>query len=745
MALAMLENQYFNSSCLQFSYMYYKNLIRLLSRPVLCIIFTTIIPSQVVAVTIEQFVTDSISVHPTIQEQIHVFRQVDRDRDVAISGWRPSVDLEATAGNYETSSPSTGLITREYDSNDARLSVTQNLFNGFNTNNQIDQTRFRLNSALYQVYDTTDNVALKAIQAYLDALKQQRLAELAEINVASHERILAQIKERNESGVGRRSELEQTEGRVARAHASLLAQQNNLEDAATKLHEILGRYTDFTVLDEPKMPVALSLPIDELTEKALANHPAIKVADFNVQAAISDSNRAKSANYPKIDLVLAKEIGKDLNGLVGDTDELSLVVKLSYNFYRGGADSAEASKKISVVHQNQEFSKQVRRQVINTLRLAWSADQSLTRQLKFLKTHIEKAKQTVVSYGEEFYIGQRDLIDLLDAENELNTAKQQHVEAYYDALSSRYRVLEAMGDLFITLNLEVAVGEEDLQISSLKAQGIDTLPLDYDQDQDKELSQTEHCDNTIKGDTVDDYGCFQQRNAQFGYINNNRSPVLGDDQIEVAMNSVLIIPQSLLLRNDTDEDSDELKIISFTQPTNGNVAFDGNKNLIYRSNEGFNGRDVFTYQVTDEVTAPVTAKVKLSVQVKVDQSLTKTKYVNFVFGKTRLTKESQSKILNIVARVKALDYIGAVVHAYTDNIGSNIFNQNLSERRAQAVRKLLVSLGMNRTKVDIVGMGEQNPIADNATPEGRAINRRGEIRFLFATPQGDKPKSLLVQ
>lgn len=711
----------------------------------LLIIGGFIFPASLHALGLNDFVADSISAHPSIQEQVHVFRQVDKDRDVAMSGWRPSVDLEVTAGNYETSSPSTGLITREYDSNRARLSVTQNLFNGFNTDNQIDQNQARLSSSLYQIYDTTDNIALEAIQSFLDALKQKRLVELAEVNVTSHERILAQIKERNESGVGRRSELQQTEGRVARAHASLLAQQNNLEDAATKLHEILGRYIDLSILSEPAMPAALALPIDELTDEALLNHPAIKVADYNVQAALADSIAAKSANYPKIDLELAKEIGKDLNGLTGDTDELSLVVKLSYNLYRGGADSAEASKKISIVHQNQEFSTRVRRQVINTLRLAWSADQSLSRQLIFLKTHIEKAKQTVESYGEEFYIGQRDLIDLLDAENELNTAKQQHVEAYYDALSSRYRLVESMGNLFVALNLEVAVGEDDLQISSLKAQGTDKLPLDYDKDVDKELSQTDHCDNTIKDDTVDYFGCYQQRNAQFGYANNNHLPVLGDDQIEVAMNSVLVIPQSLLLRNDTDEDRDQLQIVSFTQPANGKLAFDTKKNIIYRANEGFNGRDLFTYQVSDNVTALVTAKVKILVQAKTDQSLTKTKYVNFVYSETRLTKESQTKILDIVARVKSLDYIGVEIHAYTDNVGSDIYNQNLSERRAQAIQKLLVSLGLSSTKFEIVGMGEQNPIADNKTSEGRAINRRGEVRFLFATPQSKKPKSLLAQ
>ena len=203
---------------------------------------------------LNDFVKDSISSHPSILEQVHIFRQVDRDRDIADSGWRPSIDLEVSTGTYETDSPSTGFIKREYESSRAELSVSQNLFNGFNTSNQQKQSEARVSSALYEIFDTADNIALESIQAYLDVLKQQNLAELAETNVKSHERILSQIRERNDSGVGRRSELQQTEGRVARAHASLLSQQNNLQDAITRLHEILGRYVLLSNLKEPALP-----------------------------------------------------------------------------------------------------------------------------------------------------------------------------------------------------------------------------------------------------------------------------------------------------------------------------------------------------------------------------------------------------------------------------------------------------------------------------------------------------------
>ncbi len=703
------------------------------------------LPVPVMALELNQFVSDTITAHPTVREQVHVFRQIEKDQAVARSGWHPSVDLEASVGSYETESPATGQVQRDYESNRAEISVTQNLFNGFDTTHQLNQTQARSRSALYDIFDTADNIALEAAQAYIDVLKQKRLVALAETNVTSHERILSQIRERNDSGVGRRSELQQTEGRVARAHASLIAQQNNLQDAATRLHEVLGRYIDMQLMKEPVLPEHPATSLDELIDKALQNHPAIRVASFNIQAALSDASRAKRTNYPKLDLRLAKEIGDDINGLDGETDELSLVLNLSYNFYRGGADRAEQRKKISVVHQNQEFAARVRRQVINTLRLAWAADMSLSRQLKFLTTHIEKARETVESYGEEFFIGQRDLLDLLDAESELNSAQNQHAEAYYELMAARYRILEALGELFPALQLKVSVGEDDLNIATIAARGDDVLPLDPDRDADKEENVSDHCDNTVTNDSVNDYGCHNEQSLDYGFTQLNQAPVVQDDEMQLEMNSILAIPQKVLLENDSDADGDNLKLIDFTQPEQGNLAFDDLKNLIYRAADGFTGSDSFTYSVTDGQGAVVTARVQLTITSRTDLQLTKTQYVNFVYRKSSLTAESLAKVKDIVEKIKSIPYEVVEIFAYTDNIGSDSYNLALSERRAKATRELLIKSGLDANRIKAYGMGEKHPIADNSTPEGQAINRRGELRVKLSPVPDSQPQALLMR
>lgn len=688
-----------------------------------------VFPVNVSAMALSEYVADSISAHPNVREKVHIFRQVERDHDIANSGWRPSIDLVASTGEYETESPLTGSQKRDYDSNQAELSITQNLFNGFNTTHQLAQARARIRSALFDLYDTADNVALDAVQAYLDVLKQQKLYKLAQENVKAHETILSQIRERSRSGVGRRSQLEQTEGRLARAQASLIAQQNNLQDATTRYHEVLGRYVQLETLAIPELPAIPSGSLDELIDAALRNHPAMRVAAFNIEAAQSDYQRSKSNNYPQLDLRLAKETGSDINGLVGDTDETSVVLNLRYNLYRGGADVAEQRKKVSIVHEQQQFAARVRRQVINTLRLAWVADQSLAHQLKYLATHINKARETVASYQEEFFIGQRDLLDLLDAKNELNTAQNQHAEAYFQALAARYRIHEGVGTLFDALQLETKVEDEDFQVVRIQARGEDKLPLNPDLDADKKQDNRDHCDNTLPNDAVSDYGCKSIQQVSIGYTRENVAPRPGNDFYELEQNGVLILTQAMLLKNDVDDNGDTLSIVDFTQPAKGKLARNRDKNLIYRAPEGYAGIERFNYTVSDGNGAVASAMVQITIPPESDINLSKTQYVNFQFGKAELTPVSKTKLVKIINKLKKAGSVNVDIYAYTDNIGSDSYNLALSKRRATAMRKQLLAAGIQNARIKAYGKGEKDPIADNSTPEGQAINRRGEFRF----------------
>tara|TARA_Y100000588_G_scaffold358653_1_gene417009 strand:+ start:513 stop:782 length:270 start_codon:yes stop_codon:yes gene_type:complete len=72
------------------------------------------------------------------------------------------------------------------------------------------------------------------------------------------------------------------------------------------------------------------------------------------------------------------------------------------------------------------------------------------------------------------------------------------------------------------------------------------------------------------------------------------------------------------------------------------------------------------------------------------------------------------------------------VYTYTDNVGSASYNRGLSEDRAEIIKQLFIDRGIDASRIDTYGMGENNPVADNTTEAGRSQNRRAEIHFVQA-------------
>ena len=571
---------------------------------------------------------------------------------------------------------------------------------------------------------------LHTIQAYLQVVEERHLAELALANVESHERILAKIQERNFSGIGLRSEVEQTEGRVARAHASLIAQQNNLRDAQTGLHEFIGRHVDPYDLVEP---AELSNPAEvgygPLLDQALSGHPAIRSAQLNIEASHSDYRRSRSTNFPSLDLQVQQSYEHDTGGISGNTDERSVLLTLRYNLFRGGADQAEQRKRVSVLHEDKAFLDRVRRQVMDTLSLSWAADRAVREQLPYLRTHVEKARQTLESYLEEFVLNQRDLIDLLDAEAELNTARIRLTEARFQAYAARYRVYEGIGSLLPALGIAVDIQDDDLIIASLHAKGIDAESIDADRDGDSLPDNADQCDNSAVSVVIDKHGCASQPEFEIGYPGMGSAPEGVDDQLNLRFeeNTPMVIPTAALLANDRDADNDELALLGYTQPKYGEISTDYDGNLVYQPNADSPGRDEFTYSVGDGRSRSDTAVV--TIQVQAIDPTADVITLQFGYKSTALTEQSMVQLENIVARLLQNPDEGVDVYTYTDNIGSAAYNLRLSKRRARDIAQLFIDRGVEASRVKADGRGENSPIADNSTDEGRARNRRAEVQF----------------
>ncbi|MET1077742.1 MAG: OmpA family protein [Pseudomonas sp.] len=101
--------------------------------------------------------------------------------------------------------------------------------------------------------------------------------------------------------------------------------------------------------------------------------------------------------------------------------------------------------------------------------------------------------------------------------------------------------------------------------------------------------------------------------------------------------------------------------------------------------------------------------------------------VKFDFDKSKVKEESYGDIKSLADFMKQYPQTNTTVEGHTDAVGTDAYNQGLSERRANAVREVLVNqYGVEGERVNSVGYGESRPVADNATADGRAVNRRVE-------------------
>ena len=251
---------------------------------------------------------------------------------------------------------------------------------------------------------------------------------------------------RAERGVGRKADLSQIEGRLALAESNLIDEQNNLRDAETNYLRVVG------VMPESLEPVdgaADKLPpsIDEATQKAVDQQPTLKSAEADIVAREKQHDVAKSPFYPNVFLEYSSRADKDLDGIRDINNEDYVMLRMRYNLFNGGSDVARRQETAHLINEAKDIRDRTYRQVVESLRLSWTAYQAADTVMAYRRQHVESALQTKEAYGKQFNIGQRTLLDLLDTENELFEAQRAYTNAEYDRLNAQYRILAGMGEL----------------------------------------------------------------------------------------------------------------------------------------------------------------------------------------------------------------------------------------------------------------------------------------------------------
>lgn len=432
----------------------------------------------------------AVSTNPEVQARWHGFLAADETRNVARGGFFPRVDLDAGVGRERRDTPV--LDYGSYSVNGARLTLSQMLFDGRFTRNEVDRLSYAKLTRYYELLDASETAALEAMRAYLDVVRYRELVEIAKQNYAAHKQTSGLVEERTRAGVSRGVDAEQAAGRLALAESNLLTELTNLHDVSARYLRIVGTPPPEVM---PTVPVPFRvapLPASTtvLLNEGLAGNPSVNAAFENMRAFNKAIDSAKAAYLPRVDLRAYSSTDRNRTVVEPPTGRSrvdGVEVVLNYNLFRGGSDQAREREAVHAHAQSRDLLEKACRDARQTMQIAYSDVNALTEQMSKLDRHRIASEKSHVVYRQQYNLGQRTLLDLLDSQNEFFQADRAYYNAHYNQVVAQARTLAAMGRLVPTLNVgradqpdAAAIGQDrgtfnPAEICPLEAPVVDSL------------------------------------------------------------------------------------------------------------------------------------------------------------------------------------------------------------------------------------------------------------------------------
>lgn len=407
------------------------------------------------AVSLEDAVRAAVNTNPDIGVVAKDRLAIDQELRQGKALYYPSVDGAVTAGYDWVLGKASALpgTTGRLWKQDNSITITQTLFDGFAAASEVQRQKARVDSAALRVIATSESVALDAVQAYLDVVRTQQLYNLAEDNKRTHERYLQDMKSRLRGGTGSMADVRQAESRLARAFATLAEEKGNVANAEAAYIKVVGEPPES--LTQPASVDNLLPPsVDMAVAIAVESSPPVAIANADIRVAQAELRASRADFYPKIDLELAEQWNRNDSGVKGSNrEELALVV-MKWNIFRGGETVAKNEEFVQRLAESREVLGQSERSVEQEARLSWNDLQSAKNQVAAIETQVLANEKVRDAYTQQFNLGQRSLLDVLDSENELFVSRGDLVAAQFVDLFAGYRLLAVQGQLISSMGVK---------------------------------------------------------------------------------------------------------------------------------------------------------------------------------------------------------------------------------------------------------------------------------------------------
>jgi adhesin transport system outer membrane protein len=398
--------------------------------------------------TIHDAIDQAVRTHPGVGEAAANRRATEAEFRQQQGTLLPQVRLQADAGPERLRRDINPAPIGNGDwqrGREAGIVVRQLLFDGFTSINEVWRQSARVDAAAHRVHERTELIALDATEAYIDVTRYMRLVALSQENLAAHRKIFGNVQARYSGGRSGEGDVEQARERVQGAEAALHEFRRSLEDARAKYRKAVG--LEPANLRSPGRLSGLPGSKDQTLAVALKFNPTLRAAGADTIAAKYGFHSTAGAFMPNASLELRHQRGADSVTYSGYRTEESAKVIVSWDIFRGGQDSWKRVEAAERMIESTQREARLQRDAFESIDKAWAARTITNDRIGALTREVDAARKVVAAYTKEYELGQRTLIDLLNAENVLFNTYVSLISARGVAVFADYQLLAAMGQL----------------------------------------------------------------------------------------------------------------------------------------------------------------------------------------------------------------------------------------------------------------------------------------------------------
>jgi outer membrane protein len=434
------------------------------------------------AETLEAALAYAYQNNPQLEAQRAQLRATDEGVPQALAGYRPKASLTTGVGYQRLNS-----LTREISSTTAPgsvatyfkqtgnntphsygVTITQNIFNGYQTSNKVRQAEALVLAARETLRATEQTVLLNAVTAYINLLRDGAILDLQRRNKEVLEEQLRQTRLRMQSGNVTATDVSQAEARLNVARTQVFAAEANYEGSRALYREVIG-------LDAGRLSPASTVDrfapakMTDAVARAIAHHPTVVVARYNVDAALLQTKISEGALYPTVNVVGTAQKSYETSLTQLETFSASVGGQMTVPLYQGGSEYSAIRQAKETQGQKQiEFSL-ARDRARTAVLQAWAQVEAAKNSLGSSRAQVKAAEAALNGVREEARLGQRTTLDVLNAQQELVNARIAVVSAERDRVVNSYTLLAAMGGLTPqTIGLKVKVYDAQTHYKSVR-------------------------------------------------------------------------------------------------------------------------------------------------------------------------------------------------------------------------------------------------------------------------------------